>query len=153
MNTETTSAEMRFTFRFNKRRRRKTPAEPKSKVPRISRLLALAHRMEAQVQDGTVKNYSALANRMRITRARATQILNLLHLALDIQEDLLFLPAVSKGRESITERHLRPITAQVLWNRQRKMWQKTKNVAGLEEVRPVEHSSAADSSVDSTSRN
>ena len=41
--------------------------------------------------------------------ARITQIMNLLNLAPDIQEALLFLPHTLKGRDSIRERDLRPI--------------------------------------------
>jgi hypothetical protein len=51
-----------------------------------------------------------------------TQILNLLHLAPDIQETLLHLPRVTEGKDPITERDLRPIAAEVDWGRQRGMW-------------------------------
>jgi hypothetical protein len=51
-----------------------------------------------------------------------TQIMNLLHLAPDIQEELLFLPRVTTGKDPITERDLRPIVAEVDWGAQREMW-------------------------------
>ena len=44
--------------------------------------------------------------------------MNLLHLAPDIQEEILFLPAGDSAR--ITERHLRPMTALVDWQAQRR---------------------------------
>ena len=48
--------------------------------------------------------------------------LNLLNLAPDIQEQVLFLPRTEKGRASISERHLRPIAAVADWRKQRRMW-------------------------------
>jgi hypothetical protein len=43
-------------------------------------------------------------------------------LAPEIQEMLLFLPDAVTGRQAIQERMLRPIAAQVDWNRQRRMY-------------------------------
>ena len=51
-----------------------------------------------------------------------TQIMNLLLLAPDIQEDILFLPRTKQGRDPIRERHLRPIVTILDWRKQRKMW-------------------------------
>jgi hypothetical protein len=48
--------------------------------------------------------------------------MNLLHLAPDIQEELLFLPLIERGRDTVLERHLRPITAVPDWRKQRRMW-------------------------------
>jgi hypothetical protein len=50
-----------------------------------------------------------------------TQITNLLNLAPDIQEDILFLEPTT-GRESVTERSLRSLVAEVDWRKQRRMW-------------------------------
>jgi len=49
--------------------------------------------------------------------------MNLLHLAPDIQEAILFLPRVDQGKEAITERQLRAVCVEVDWKRQRKMTQ------------------------------
>ena len=57
----------------------------------------------------------------KISKARATQLMNLLNLGPDIQEWLLFLPAVTTWRDGIAERHLRPITKLVDWEEQRKV--------------------------------
>ena len=57
-----------------------------------------------------------------VTQPRMTQIMNLLYLAPDIQEELLFLPLVTSGKDPVTERDLRPIVAEVDWGRQRRMW-------------------------------
>jgi hypothetical protein len=48
--------------------------------------------------------------------------MNLLLLAPDIQEALLFLPRTERGRDPIRERHVRPITGILDWRRQRECW-------------------------------
>ena len=96
-------------------------AEP-GRIPRISRLMALAIRFDRLVREGKVTDQSELAHLAHVTQPRMTQIMNLNHLALDIQEKLLFLPRVTRGRDPIHERMLRPIAAQMEWASQRKMW-------------------------------
>ena len=76
------------------------------------------------VREGAVADYAEIARLGHVTRARLTQIVNLLHLAPDIQETLLLLPPVEKGRDPITERELRPIAAEPDWKRQRRMWRR-----------------------------
>ena len=83
----------------------------------------LAIRLEGMVRSGEVPDQAALARLGMVTRARMTQIMNLLNLAPNIQEHLLFPPAVAKGREKITERSLRPIVAELDWGVQRRLWQ------------------------------
>jgi hypothetical protein len=63
-----------------------------------------------------------LARLGHVTRARMTQIMNLLNLAPDIQEEILFLGPVSQGRDSAWERRIRPFTSLVDWHLQRQMW-------------------------------
>ena len=91
-------------------------------VPRLARLMALAIRFDQLVRDGQVADYADLARLGHVTRARITQIMNLLNLAPSIQEAILFLPARIQGREIIAERNLRPLTRIVSWERQRKLW-------------------------------
>ena len=95
-------------------------------MPRLSRLMALAIRFEGLIERGEVQDYADLARLGFVTRARITQIMNLLHLAPDIQEDLLFLPRTTKGRDPIRETDMRPIAATAHWSRQRKMWKALK---------------------------
>jgi len=91
-------------------------------IPRVSRLMALAIRLEKLVNSGEVVDYADLARLGQVSRARITQIMNLLLLAPDIQEEILFLPRTVKGRDPIRERDLRPIAAIPHWYRQRKVW-------------------------------
>jgi hypothetical protein len=100
--------------------------EPGS-IPRISKLMALAIRFDGLLRRGEIQDYADLARLGLVTRARMTQIMNLLNLAPDIQEDILFLPRILKGYDPISERDLRPIAAIMDWEKQRQMW---KNIKG-----------------------
>ncbi|GIW55526.1 MAG: hypothetical protein KatS3mg082_1930 [Nitrospiraceae bacterium] len=97
------------------------PAEP-GRVPRVARLMALAIRFEQLIRAGVVADYSELATLGHVTRARISQIMNLLNLAPDIQEQLLFLPRTERGRDPIHLRHLQPIASTPDWRKQRRMW-------------------------------
>lgn len=100
------------------------PAEaPVGRVPRISRLMALAIRFDDLLRRGEVKDLAELARVGRVTRARVTQIMNLLMLAPDIQEEILFLSLVTEGHDPIKEWQVRPIAAEAVWVRQRKAWE------------------------------
>ena len=97
---------------------------PPGRVPRIAKLMALAIRFDQLVHDGVVADYAELARLGHVTRARMTQIMNLLHLAPDLQEAILFLPRVEKGKDPVTERDLRNISAKNEWRRQRTLFHK-----------------------------
>lgn len=100
-----------------------TKAHPgRGRVPRAARLMALAIRCERLIAGGAIADRAELARLGHVTRARITQIMNLLHLAPDIREAILALPPVTEGRDPVTERDLRPIAAEVCWARQRAMW-------------------------------
>lgn len=90
-------------------------------IPRISRLMALAIRFDRLIRTGVVRDQSDLARLAHVTQPRMTQIMNLLHLAPEIQEMLLFLPRAT-GKETIHERLLRPIVGEIDWRKQRTMW-------------------------------
>jgi len=98
-----------------------TPAAP-GRVPRVSRLMALAIHFDQLIREGVVADQAELAHLGHVSRARLTQIMNLLNLAPEIQEEVLFLPSTEKGRDPISERHLRPIALAPDWHKQRGMW-------------------------------
>ena len=56
------------------------PEVPMGRVPRISRLMALAIRFQQLIDDGVVADQAALARLGHVTRARLSQIMNLLNL-------------------------------------------------------------------------
>ena len=96
---------------------------PSGRVPRVARLMALALRLDELIRTGQISGYSALASLGHVTRARVSQIMNLLNLAPDIQEALLFLPRTQRGRDPIILAELQPIAAVPDWSRQRRLWQ------------------------------
>jgi len=97
--------------------------KPVGRIPRITRLMALAIKLDGYLRDGIVADYAELARAGHVTRARITQIMDLNLLAPDIQEAILHLPPTVKGRDPISERHVRSITAESNWARQRTRWQ------------------------------
>jgi hypothetical protein len=99
-----------------------SPTTVPGRVPRVARLMALAIRFDALVREGTVCTQAELATVGHVTRARVTQIMNLLHLAPDLQEAILFLPLVQAGKDPISEHDLRPVVSIVCWDRQRAAW-------------------------------
>ncbi|MEQ8850947.1 MAG: hypothetical protein RIB32_04110 [Phycisphaerales bacterium] len=100
------------------------PPPPPGRVPRVVRLMALAIKFDRMLQDGLVGSQTDLAALARVTQPRMTQIMNLLHLAPDIQEEILFLPPVDEGRDAITERELRAVTQEKCWRRQREIFRR-----------------------------
>lgn len=82
--------------------------------------MALAIRFQGMVDSGEVRDYAELARLGYVTRARLTQIMNLLLLAPDLQEELL---SPASGGSEYHERHLRRVASLVAWEDQRQSWQ------------------------------
>ena len=106
--------------------------EARMRVPRVARLMALAIRFEEQVRTGVLASYSRLADLGHVSRARVSQIMNLVNLAPDLQEVLLFLPRTERGHDPIHLRLLQPIASALDWKRQRRLWHEL--VAGRKAV-------------------
>lgn len=58
-------------------------------LPRVTRLLALAHRWNDLMKRGEIQDQAEIGRLMGITRARVTQIMNLRFLSPRIQEEVL----------------------------------------------------------------
>ena len=120
----TVSARVRFEPRRKGKRCLVRPPEteategPCGRLPRITRLMALAIHFDRLIQSGAVTNYAELARLGNVTRARVTQIMNLLMLAPAIQEELLFLPRVEKGRREVRLRDLQQVATVIDWKQQ-----------------------------------
>jgi hypothetical protein len=99
------------------------------RLPRVTRLMALALRFEDLLCQGTVKDYADLARLGHVTRARISQIMTLLNLAPDIQEQLLFLEPVWTWRDEFRERGLRAVVRESNWKRQRRLFSALQNSA------------------------
>jgi hypothetical protein len=127
-----------FTFRPTRGRNGRPrppplPADlPQGNVPRIARLMALAHHFESLRQQGTVADYADLARLGGVTRARITQIMSLLNLAPDIQEEILFLPRTTQGRDRISTRSVLPIAQIIDWKMQRREWERLQRLVKYE---------------------
>jgi hypothetical protein len=128
MNDVTVTRRIHFSLRNKGRRELQPGPQPlpdgvaAGRVPRISRLMALAIRFDRLIGSGGIADQADLARLGHVSRARVTQIMNLLHLAPAIQEELLFLPRTMYGRDPIAERQIRKIAAIPDWRKQHKLW-------------------------------
>jgi hypothetical protein len=93
--------------------------------------MALALHFEAQLRQGLLRNYAELALLGHVSRARISQVMNLLNLATDLQEALLFLPRTEHGRDAIHLRQLQPIASTIDWRKQRRLWLELGRAHGL----------------------
>ena len=97
------------------------PLEPVRRPARVAQALALAHRLQAAIDRGDYRDRAELARQLGFTRARVTQILDLLLLAPDLQEHVLDLKAVD-GQEPMAERALRDVVRRESWVEQRRLF-------------------------------
>jgi hypothetical protein len=122
MNIDDRTLEVEITIaaakgRSGQRREAKRKAPDPPCIPRISRLMALAIKFHDMIERGEVRDYADLARLGYVTRARVTQIMNLLNLAPDIQEQIL----LSNSLKAIhCERYLRRIVSLPYWPDQRR---------------------------------
>ena len=120
MSTETGTLDIEITINCKKhqhlRRSRHSEAPAAPRIPRITRLMALAIKFQDMVDRGEVSDYADLARLGYVSRARLTQIMNLLLLDPTIQERIL-----SSERPigcQITERDIRLVVMNVHWQDQ-----------------------------------
>ena len=92
------------------------------RMPTVTRLMALAIRFDQLLRTGKVRDLEHLATIGNVSQPRISQILSLTLLAPEIQESLLFLPRVSKGKPEISEKAIRTITMLDDWAEQRNAW-------------------------------
>ncbi len=97
------------------------PPAPVRRPARVAVMLALAHKIREAIAQGKVRDQADVARRLGFTRARITHLLDLLLLAPDLQEPLLFLEAVD-GVQPMSERVLRSVAHLASWAEQRKRW-------------------------------
>ena len=100
------------------------PLKVTERVPRITRLLALALKFEELIRSGAVSNYTVLAQLGRVSRSRITQMTGLLNLAPDIQEEILFLRPEEARQLRISEPAVRKLSATLMWDKQREQWRR-----------------------------
>jgi preprotein translocase subunit Sec63 len=92
-----------------------------SPLPRTTRLLALAHHLRDLLNQSIVRDYADIARLSGLSRARLTQIMNLMLLAPQIQEEILLgTPFISRLNEQV----LRVVLKIPVWEEQLKIWEK-----------------------------
>lgn len=106
----------------------KVPDPPR--IPRVTRLMALAIKFQEMVDRGEVRDYADLARLGYVSRARLTQIMNLLLLAPDIQEELLTSTTLA-ARPTLPELGLRQVVMLVAWGQQRRLWKELLSKASI----------------------
>ena len=106
------------------------PVKPKGRLPRITRYMALAIYYEGLIREGHIHDYAEIATLGHVTRARVTQIMNLRLLAPDLQEQLLNVPRIEQGRDTICLRMFQTIALEPNWKNQREQW---KQINGAEQ--------------------
>ena len=99
---------------------------PKPRAPsRTARMLALAYHVERLIEAGAIPDYATAARSLGVTRARLTQLMNLLLLIPEIQQQVLL------GCQRNTERALRRIAQEAEWCDQRTLSDSAKS-SGIE---------------------
>ena len=124
--TRSAQARSTYTVRFGTTAPRRATRAATGRVPRVARMLAFAHKIDGMIRTGELRDLADASRACGVTRARMTQIANLLLLAPEIQAAILDLPLVTNGRDPISERQLRPIVAEPGWDRQLVLWNEVK---------------------------
>lgn len=76
-------------------------AEPEGAgVPRITRLLALAHRWHRLIDAGEIRDQAEIARRTGLTRARVTQIMELRWLSPMTQQEIIYGPFAASSERT-----------------------------------------------------
>jgi hypothetical protein len=102
---------------------------PKPRPLRVARMLAVAHALSSMLARPDGPTRRAMARALKMTEGRLSQLLDLVLLAPDIQEELLFLE-VAPGRDPIPERALRYVVRALAWREQRRRYARLRDTAG-----------------------
>jgi hypothetical protein len=78
----TVKRKLKFAERKTHRRAKREATVAEGRIPRISRLMALAIHFDRLIREGKVADMSELARLAHVTQPRMTQIMNLNHLDL-----------------------------------------------------------------------
>ena len=111
-----------YTVDFTGKSQRRAVLAATGRVPRVAQQLALAHTINRTIRAGELRDLADAARAVGVTRARMTQIANLLLLSPEIQEAVLVLPPATNGRDPVSERQLRRVVAEADWDEQRALW-------------------------------
>jgi hypothetical protein len=84
--------------------------------------MGLAIKIQSSIERREFRDYAEVACLGHVTRARMTQIMNLLNLAPDLQEAILFEAANAAKRGFSHECDVREICREVSWAEQGRLW-------------------------------
>jgi hypothetical protein len=104
------------------------PPPAKPRPMRVARMLAVAHALSGILARPGGPTRREVAQALKMTEGRLSQLLDLVLLAPDIQEDLLFLE-VAPGRDPIPERALRSVVRALAWREQRRRYARLRETA------------------------
>jgi len=114
---------MRFEFKTDLKKSRRVFNSRKiliQKEPLLLQNLVLAYQIQELFEKEKAENLGQVGQWLHMTHARISQIMNLLFLAPDIQEEILF---SNEGKvRQLTEHKIRKIPMEVNWAKQREMW-------------------------------
>lgn len=123
MDNRITNTGMRFEFKTDLKKSRHVLNSMKiliKKEPLLRQNLVLAYQIQELFDKEKAKNLGQVGQWLHMTHARISQIMNLLFLAPDIQEEILF---SDEGKVlQLTEHKIRKIPMEVSWAKQREMW-------------------------------
>lgn len=92
------------------------------RLPRITKMMALAIRLDHLIKSGQVTDQAELARVGHVSRARLTQIMDLNLLAPGIQEEILTSEYLIAILTRVPERKFRLIASMPSWKAQRAGW-------------------------------
>lgn len=99
------------------------PEQPTAgRIPRITKMMALAIRLDHLIKSGQVTDQAELARVGHVSRARLTQIMDLNLLAPSIQEEILTSENLIAILTMVPERRFRFIASKPSWKEQRAGW-------------------------------
>ena len=121
-------------------RKIRRPATNTLQPVRCARAIAQAYHLQGVIHGGgKIADRTQMAKNLGFTLSRLSQNLDLLLLAPDIQEEVLFF-VTRNGREVVTEKELRQIVRIRDWEDQRAKWKERK--AGTAMTSPTAQSAA-----------
>jgi hypothetical protein len=123
MDNQVTNTGMRFEFKTDLKKPRHVLNPGKiliKREPLLRQNLVLAYQIQELFEKEKAKNLRQVGQWLHMTHARISQIMNLLFLAPDIQEEILFSDEGKVLR--LTEHKIRKIPMEVNWAKQREMW-------------------------------
>jgi len=103
-------------------RQKKEVVPPPPRIPRITRLMALAIKFQEMINRGEVRDYAEVARLALVSRARITQVMNLLNLPPQLLDNVMLDPN-QVGVVGVSESRIRRITSLVHWQDQIAVWE------------------------------